>query len=126
MRIPKNFPAQVVSAHGRRPKVHVVYCDDQCPERGKTNPYICQQCRKITYTRHIDEGVTPFMIICLWCGGMATSCMYPSGIDSYHPIHAVWKKEPNSWWGDKEQQRHHASNGGVFLYYLKGAFEVPA
>lgn len=43
---------------------------------GKVNAYTCEKCAKKTITRDADNGVTPFMIDCVYCGGMAQSAFY--------------------------------------------------
>jgi len=84
------------------------------PEQGKVNVYICQNGHQ-TWTTHADDGVTPFIIGCAYCGADAHSSFY--SCDQNPPlIHGVWSKEPNRWWGDESAQRDHAEAGGVFLY----------
>lgn len=43
----------------------------------KLNVYMCQKCRNIMTTVDIDEGTTPFIIICPKCKGDAQSSFYP-------------------------------------------------
>lgn len=54
------------------------------------------------------------MIACHFCAGTAYSTFYSEEVPD--PIHGVWSKVPNSWWGDADAQRDHAVKGGVFLY----------
>lgn len=126
MKLPKNWrtikPLNLYTV--RQPRK--VYCDDSAPKTGKVNVYICEKCRRQLWTRHIDDGVTPFMTKCIndKCTGLAQSCFYPADAQNPWMVHAVWKKEPNAWWGDEDAQKHHSENGGVFLYYLKSENQV--
>src|SRR5574343_971923 len=42
----------------------------------RRNAYFCKNCRKVTITVDVDEGVTPMFIKCPFCGEMANSFMY--------------------------------------------------
>lgn len=49
---------------------------------GGENVYTCEECGGFTSTIDVDEGVTPFMILCRArpdCHGWAQSAMYPKG-----------------------------------------------
>ena len=39
--------------------------------RGEYNGYECEKCGHVTVTLYVDKGVTPFIIRCRKCGGMA-------------------------------------------------------
>lgn len=121
MRLPKGYVGTFVDSWQAmwESARDTIFCDDEAPALGKTNVYVCQTCGHQIITRHIDEGVTPFMISCRRCKGQAYSLFYRAGADSSPIVHAVWKKEPNKWWGNSEQQAEHASKGGVFLYWLR-------
>lgn len=42
----------------------------------RVNCYTCQFCNRITKTKDIDSGVTPFIHSCAYCNGFAHSSMY--------------------------------------------------
>jgi hypothetical protein len=90
----------------------------------KRNAYVCEDCRYITLTVHIHEGVTPFLLGCrnpTGCKGMAISFSYqmpgilalnsPSG--KLYPTHEWYKPEPGQDLTKGEQD--HVNNGGVLL-----------
>jgi hypothetical protein len=48
---------------------------------GKVNRYVCEKCKAVHGTINLSTGVTPFIITCRSCGGMAQSSCYrlPAG-----------------------------------------------
>lgn len=88
----------------------------------KRNAYICPQCRYLTLTVHIHEGVTPFMLKCRnplrkKCNGMAVSFSYQMpgalALPTMKPTHEWYKPDPDqkleTW------EREHIAQGGVLL-----------
>lgn len=52
----------------------------------RVNCYCCQVCHKVTKTRDIDSGVTPFIHTCSHCGGEAHSTFYRDIAPTMQPI----------------------------------------
>ena len=90
------------------------------------NAYVCQKCRYVTLTVHIDEGVTPMFLNCRKpggidaCDGTAVSFMYnlPGSLalspdDKLNPTHEWYKPGPDQKLSDFEKD--HVDNGGVLL-----------
>ena len=86
----------------------------------RINVYVCGDCRKLTVTVDVDEGVTPFMIECQngkgGCGGYAYSQFYPSGTKP------AWIPDPQWEWfkptGEgyaklSEAMKEHVDKGGL-------------
>ena len=126
MKLPKDWQSIKGPVVHRYSRPNKIYCEDLAPATGSVNVYICEKCRRQIWTRHIDDGVTPFMTRCIHdkCKGFAQSCFYPADAQDPWRIDAVWKKEPNEWWGDKEAQKEHSRQGGVFLYWLRESNQV--
>lgn len=86
----------------------------------RINGYICtsDDCKRVTITVDVDDGVTPFMIRCPGCKSTAVSCMYPTS-GPVPPVESAtleWYKPD-----EKEMRRMHPANldhvrrGGLLL-----------
>ena len=59
----------------------------------RVNIYVCKSCQNLITTVDVDEGTTPFMILCPKCRGDAQSNFYPQS----RPI-PKWIKPPIFEW----------------------------
>ena len=82
---------------------------------GMKNRYVCDTCGKGVVTVNINDGVTPFMILCKatkGCRGMMRSSFYQVPQDL--PAQFEWFK-PESLKGYSREMREHIQNGGLDL-----------
>jgi len=91
----------------------------------KRNAYICQKCRHLTLTVHIDEGMTPAFIACEkpLCDGMAVSFFYriPPPLQFTGPQGSLAPSK--EWYRPSKiemnmlapRSREHIENGGLLL-----------
>jgi len=87
------------------------------------NAYVCEKCRYITLTVHVDKGVTPMFLGCRnpkGCDGTATSFVYqlPGALamsinGKLLPTHEWYKPGPDEKLTAGE--RDHVEQGGVLL-----------
>jgi len=94
-------------------------------KKGERNSYTCEKCGKQVVTVNLDDGVTPFIILCRanWpgeCSGEAKSGFYridqesPATWGWYRPVGAELKRlDPGV--------RHHVEQGGLVLRKLDNA-----
>lgn len=90
---------------------------------GMKNGYTCQDCGKSIVTINIDDGTTPFMILCRatkGCEGMMYSSFYsiPQGL----PAQYEWFK-PKSFDGYSPEMKEHFRKGGLDLRKHDGKVE---
>jgi hypothetical protein len=96
----------------------------------RRNAYFCKECRKVTITVDIDNGVTPMFIKCHYCyGAMANSFMYnlpgclrydfSNGKIAELPADLEWYK-PSSEEYEKlsPHEKEHIDKGGL-IYRLR-------
>jgi ribosomal protein L37AE/L43A len=84
----------------------------------RVNCYACQSCKRVTKTRDIDAGVTPFMFSCEHCGETAYSTFYKD---------IAPHKEPTFEWYRptlKECLKMRGKHEGLLDHVLKGGLEV--
>ena len=82
---------------------------------GKKNVYLCQDCRKIIITLDVDEGTTPFMLLCEvtpGCNGAMYSQFYQ--VDQRLPHTHEWYM-PKSFEGHHPLNLEHFQKGGLAL-----------
>lgn len=89
---------------------------------GKLNIYVCESCREHIVTRDMDEGVTPFMILCEFCetGKMKSS---------FYRVFDQTMKEGYHWYKPgadeldtlKPGTRDHVERGGLLLRKADGS-----
>ena len=72
-------------------------------EQARLNGYGCKNCEVIFVTIDVDKGVTPFMIGCKTCDGMAYSHMYQV------PDHIRPTLKPTHEWYLKSSEDRHLS-----------------
>jgi hypothetical protein len=103
--------------------------------KGKENVYTCDKCGGMTVTVDVDEGVTPFTLICRAsgregdCDGRAYSSMYPNGPRPPHIPEPSWE-----WYRpDAEEMkflsgamREHVERGGLEIRRREGSPVVPS
>lgn len=93
-------------------------------ELERRNAYFCKNCRRVTITVDIDEGVTPAFINCVHCKKMASSFMYqvPGCMRFDHiygkikPLQADlewYKPKGNDYLGLIKEEKEHVDNGGL-------------
>ena len=90
-------------------------------EPNRVNCYVCPNCKHITKTIDVDDGVTPFMNTCEICGQFAKSTMYKDIIP--------WEKPTQEWyrpslketlkWRKNESMLEHILNGGLDVRTIK-------
>ena len=90
-------------------------------DANRVNCYVCTNCKHITKTIDVDDGVTPFMHTCEKCGKLATSTMYKDIIP--------WEKPTQEWyrpslketlkWRKNEGMLNHILNGGLDVRTIK-------
>lgn len=90
---------------------------------GKVNIYVCDRCHGHIVTRDKDEGVTPFMLVCLateGCPGRMKSSMY-NVFDQTMREDFVWKRATSEQViAMKRGERSHHEKGGLFLFKPAG------
>lgn len=79
---------------------------------GRKNAYECEKCGSYIVTIDRDPGVTPFMVKCENCGGMAKSKFYRVQ-DWLEPTHEWYR--PASLAGIAEGYYDHLERGGLIL-----------
>ena len=82
--------------------------------KGKKNLYQCQDCQGVIVTLDIDEGTTPFMLLCKAkpkCKGIMHSNFYRC--DQRLPHHYEWFKPESADQYDPETQEHIRKGGLV-------------
>lgn len=92
---------------------------------GRKNIYICQKCHRHIVTVDIDDGVTPFMLICRAtkdCNGDMYSTFYnaPQNL----PPDFEWFK-PKSLKGYSPEMRDHIKRGGLDIRPAPSPSEIP-
>jgi hypothetical protein len=83
--------------------------------KGKKNQYTCEKCGKTVTTLDVDEGTTPFMILCeatKGCKGVMYSSFY--GCDQSQPHQLEWFA-PTSLDGYSPDMLEHIRMGGLDL-----------
>lgn len=90
--------------------------------RGKgVDVYVCERCNGKTLTRYKDKGVTPFMILCPYCGGHAqhvhTISEQEAKILCFFENTKVqnWVRPPLEWLLKHEKSADHVLKGGLVL-----------
>jgi len=82
----------------------------------RRNAYFCSNCRKVTITVDIDEGVTPMFILCPYCDRQATSFMYQLpgclafGIQADYEWYRPSEEEMKTLF---KGEMNHVANGGL-------------
>ena len=88
------------------------------PGPGKLNIYVCTTCRGHVVTRDRDEGVTPFMMVCLAtadCRGHMKSSLY-NVFDQTMREDYVWRRATDAEVARLSRaSRGHHEKGGLFL-----------
>ena len=82
---------------------------------GMKNRYVCQTCGKGVITVNVDDGTTPFMILCKatkGCRGMMYSSFY--NVPQELPARFEWFK-PASLKGYSPEMQEHIRKGGLDL-----------
>lgn len=90
--------------------------------RGKgVDVYVCERCNGKTLTRYKDKGVTPFVMLCPYCGGPAQH------VDTISELEAEifcffentevqnWVRPPLRWLLKHKEATDHVLNGGLVL-----------
>jgi hypothetical protein len=83
--------------------------------KGRKNQYTCDTCGKSVVTLDVDEGTTPFMILCrvtLHCQGMMRSNFYSCDQSLEHMLE--WFA-PQSFKGYSPEMIEHIHKGGLDL-----------
>lgn len=93
--------------------------------RGEYNGYECEKCGFVTVTLYQDKGVTPFIIRCSKCGGLArheyTSKNPPPASPRYSPVKKWVRPTLEQLLKMSPATIEHVINGGlVFEEELKG------
>ena len=84
---------------------------------GRKNAYECESCGYYIVTIDRDPGVTPFMVKCENCGGMASSKFYR--VQEYlSPTHQWYR--PDSLAGIDTRYYDHLERGGLILRAIDG------
>lgn len=86
---------------------------------GMKNRYVCDTCGKDVITVNIDDGVTPFMILCKatpGCRGAMRSSFYQ--VPQELPAQFEWFR-PESFKGYSRAMREHFENGGLDLREIR-------
>jgi hypothetical protein len=82
---------------------------------GMKNRYVCQTCGKGVITVNVDDGTTPFMILCKatkGCKGMMYSSFY--SVPQELPAQFEWFR-PASLKGYSPEMQEHIQKGGLDL-----------
>ncbi len=81
---------------------------------GHINVYQCEKCLEVTVTEDVDEGTTPFMILCRkqGCDGMAKSALYRVN-QNLKATHEWYRPETTA--GLDHNTARHAQMGGLLL-----------
>lgn len=85
--------------------------------KGARNIYACNKCGKTIVTEDLDEGVTPFMILCRAtkdCNGFMLSKMYPKGIN----------KDPDYVWRKPTKQEYKKASAARKNHYDRGGLDI--
>lgn len=90
--------------------------------RGKgVDVYVCEKCNGNILTRYKDKGVTPFMILCPYCGGHARHVNTISELDAkifrFFENAEVqnWVRPPLRWLLKHKEAASHVLKGGLVL-----------
>lgn len=83
--------------------------------KGKKNQYTCTECGKSVITLDVDDGTTPFMMLCRateGCDGVMQSSFYRCDPNLEHTYE--WFK-PESLRGYSPEMKEHIRKGGLDL-----------
>ena len=92
---------------------------------GRKNIYTCRKCGGVTITLDIDEGITPFLILCRAsgqegdCDGLAESSMYQVQIDTPPALWEWFKPEGQDYLNLSKAMRAHVDNGGLDIRKMR-------
>ena len=90
--------------------------------KGKINAYTCETCARKTVTIDRDEGVTPFMIDCSYCAGIAQSAFYrvPQNLTPTHEWYKPDEAELNKMkiHSELKQTVEHIERGGLVKHKI--------
>lgn len=85
--------------------------------KGKKNRYICTCCNCTIVTVDIDEGTTPYLLLCHatpGCPGMMLSQWY-QGAESLEPSWEFYRPSPEEYIQLPMSYKAHVENGGLLL-----------
>jgi hypothetical protein len=91
------------------------------PKPRRFNVWVCSACGSRILGEDLDEGVTPFMIRCLYCPrGWACSEFYRVPVPTREPD-IVWRKPtPEEYEKLSDAMRDHVDRGGLIMEDRRG------
>lgn len=79
----------------------------------RVNCYVCQSCGRITKTKDIAAGVTPFFHDCEYCGEVAYSSFYEDLIPIKEPTQEWYRPDFEEFRQLDEAMKEHVLKGGL-------------
>jgi hypothetical protein len=79
----------------------------------RVNCYVCTVCKRITKTKDVDPGVTPFMFSCDYCKSMAYSTGYRDIAPEIKHTHEWYRPSLESVFKMRDGMVEHILKGGL-------------
>lgn len=96
--------------------------------KGRVNCYICPDCRHVTKTTCLDEGVTPAFFACEKCNGLARTTFFEDVAPEQKPTFAWFRPALNRVLAIRHRDPRlvaHILNGGLHYRRIATKFTDP-